>query len=125
MADSTTPTLVEAMARAIGETETSVKETSRHGTQVRKLVVSDLLTKSLAFGPFSFLLAEQVQVAIARACLTAIEQQGYVVVPKEPTSAMSDAASEAIGKDWVDGEFPDEEKIWSAMLSAAPKLGEG
>lgn len=70
--------------------------------------------------------ARTVTRSLAAAVLTAIEQAGYVVVPREATEAMVDA--------WVEADWPEEDGMsqsrrnalaaqadWSAMLSAAPK----
>ena len=61
--------------------------------------------------------------AKARAALSAIEANGYRVVPVEPTGRMiADGAGVNLGKD------PDLINVasitWRAMLSAAPKLTE-
>ncbi len=49
----------------------------------------------------------------AQASLTAIEEAGYVVVPREPTEAMLDAGYEATG-------YPvGIEGAWQAMIAAA------
>lgn len=56
----------------------------------------------------------------AHAVLTAIEQAGYVVVPREATEQMIAAGLETnnrFGKRAMGG-------IWSAMLQSAPKIGD-
>lgn len=62
----------------------------------------------------------------ARACLSAIEAEGMVIVPREPTEEML-----AAGVESADTHDPNDEcvrpreaaAIWSAMLDAAPKQG--
>jgi hypothetical protein len=62
-------------------------------------------------------------VAIGKAVLSCLEENGMVVVPREPTEEMVDAGkNELAGFDWVDGEKPIPAKaIWRDMLAAAPK----
>lgn len=51
---------------------------------------------------------------LARAALTALEEAGYAVVPREPTEAMVKAA-------WGQTEyFGQEREIWATMLAASP-----
>jgi hypothetical protein len=61
----------------------------------------------------------------ARSVLSCLEENGMVVVPREPTEEMVDAGkNELAGFDWVDGEKPIPAKaIWRDMLAAAPKQG--
>ncbi|EHL99365.1 hypothetical protein HMPREF9946_03127 [Acetobacteraceae bacterium AT-5844] len=54
----------------------------------------------------------------ARAALTAIEAEGFVVVPREPSRAMLDAASSDLARTGVCGIGQ-----WNAMLAARPGAG--
>lgn len=63
---------------------------------------------------------------MAQAALTALEEEGMVVVPREPTVAMLEAATDADLTEWSDEtpiDFPAKchAKIWQAMAKAAPK----
>lgn len=62
----------------------------------------------------------------ATAALQAIEAAGYRVVPVEATEGMVSAGEDAV-LDYSDRLLGDEEVklAWSAMLSAAPRVGEG
>lgn len=56
---------------------------------------------------------------IARACLSAIEAEGLVIVPREPTEAMLEAGTTYEG----DGNLEkDALSCWSAMLAASLKV---
>lgn len=62
----------------------------------------------------------------ARAALTAIEAAGYVIVPREPTREMLDAAykATALTGDFPRGALSARNKMrsrWAAMLAAAAK----
>lgn len=63
----------------------------------------------------------------ATAALQAIEAAGYRVVPVEASQQMLEAAYDA--SSWAglapDGIAAEHRNVWSAMLSAAPRVGEG
>jgi len=61
--------------------------------------------------------------AEADAVLAEIEAAGMVLVPKEPTEAMKDAAYDRMGAE-AGADYPSPESSWEAMLSAAPAVGE-
>ena len=55
----------------------------------------------------------------ARACLTALSEAGYCVVPREATDAMEDAGHEkVISPAYVAGELCEAGLVWSAMVAA-------
>lgn len=65
----------------------------------------------------------------AEAALTALEEEGWAVVPVEPTKEMVEAGDEAMdwdssdtnGRWYVHYSDGDAAKSWAAMLAAAPK----
>ena len=64
---------------------------------------------------------------LAKAALAAIEEQGYVVVPKEPTGEMKEAGSLqeiGMGPKPVFTSPPGCSLIYKAMLSAAPEISD-
>jgi len=68
---------------------------------------------------------EAVALASSRAVLTAIEQAGYVVVPKEATEEMLiDGA--AAHRDFLSqkGPYPRSRAVYRAMIQSAPKIGD-
>lgn len=82
--------------------------------------MSDKLIEAVAkrmmieqFGtPFS------TSIALARAALSAIEAEGFVVVPVEPTANMQGAGFRAIHET----PEPRAKAVYTAMLSARPKV---
>ena len=58
---------------------------------------------------------------LARASITAIEAAGYRVVPVEPTEEMADAGTDARWQSVI-RDANNVREIWTAMLSAAPKV---
>ncbi|TXH57564.1 MAG: hypothetical protein E6Q97_04300 [Desulfurellales bacterium] len=61
---------------------------------------------------------QEIDLGYARAALSAIEAYGYVIVPREPTSEMIDAALLS----GFEGERRHLVKDYAAMISAAPKV---
>lgn len=58
---------------------------------------------------------------LARACLSAIEAEGLVIVPREPTESMVHFGGGVTSKAYRAEAWCDPEDVWSAMLAAAPK----
>lgn len=54
-----------------------------------------------------------------RSALDALDAAGYVVVPREPTRAMMDAAGRVPHRRSDDGDGPDSEEVYLAMIAAA------
>lgn len=61
----------------------------------------------------------------ARNALSAIEANGYRVVPVEPTQAMIAVSATYINDRIANADWPKSRDVYAAMLAAAPKLTEG
>lgn len=84
--------------------------------------MTDALVEAVRSAMTSYLL-ENVSPDTVRVALQAIEAAGYRVVPVEATEGMVSA-----GIDQALVIRPDDTEmrsVWSAMLSAAPRVGEG
>ncbi len=67
---------------------------------------------------------EQHWMGAARACLTALSEAGWCVVPKVPTVAMENAGVSAAGQQgYIAANEGETNAIWSAMVAAG--RGEG
>lgn len=109
--------LVRAVARSIceaddgGNVDMIFAETEHHGDC------------ALAARPDTYTCAKcqaENYAEIAQAALTAIEQVGYAVVPREPTEAMLKVGRELIGETFAPAEFVNEQVtgLYKALLAA-------
>ena len=85
--------LIEALARAIAKAK---------GIEI----CSDASYRFSTFGP------------LAEACLKAISDNGYAVVPREPTHGMVEAGHQAMGGGDDDPTFGDAWNCYEAMINA-------